>query len=99
MTSDATLAAVRQALTAIFSALAILFPTLAVDKNYSLATAAVLAGLPALLALASIAWSIYSHWGMKKVPEDATALLLPTPPPPKGTIVDLTPLAGMAKVV
>lgn len=34
-------------------------------------TSDVLVAVPALVSLGSMAWSIYSHWNMKKVPETA----------------------------
>lgn len=56
--------------------------------------------VPALVSLGSIAWSIYSHWNMKKVPVAATALILPVGEKPAvGETVNLTPMTGTAKVV
>ena len=31
----------------------------------------IIVAIPALVSLASIAWSVYAHWNMKKVPEHA----------------------------
>lgn len=56
--------------------------------------------IPALVSLGSVAWSVYAHWQMKKVPDKSTALVLPGQPSiPAGTVLDLTPLRGTAKVV
>jgi hypothetical protein len=57
--------------------------------------------IPALVSLGSVAWSIYAHWNMKKVPGDATALELPrsTTIPAVGKEINLTPMTGLAKVV
>jgi len=48
---------------------------------------------------AALAYGVYSHRGMKLIPNKATGLVLPTPPPPVGTVVDLAPMTGLAKVV
>jgi len=97
--NDETMNAVKQFLTMFFSMLTIAVPALANSQQYSLLTTGIMTTVPALFTLGSIAWSIYSHWNMKKVPEAATALLLPNPSPPAGTVVDLAPMKGMAKVV
>ena len=44
-------------------------------------SAAVTVAAPALVTIGSIAWSIYSHWNMKKVPETAQVIPAPTPAP------------------
>lgn len=99
MNSQETMNAVRQGLTSIFSMLTILVPSLAVSQSYSLITTGILTAIPALFTLGSIGSSIYAHWNMKKVPDAATAILLPIPQQPTGTTIDLTPLSGVAKVV
>jgi len=48
---------------------------------------------------AALAYGVYSHRGMKLIPNKATGLVLPTTPPPVGTVVDLAPMTGLAKVV
>jgi len=48
---------------------------------------------------AALAYGVYSHRGMKLIPNKATGLVLPTPPPPVGTVIDLAPMSGLAKVV
>lgn len=57
--------------------------------------------VPALIGAGSVVWSVYSHWGMKKVPDAATAVELPkgVAVPPVGASLALTPLTGTAKVV
>ena len=101
MNSQETMNAVRQGLTAVFSMLTILVPSLAVSQQYSLITTGIVTAVPALCTLASIAWSIYAHLNMKKVPENAVAVILPpsVPSPPVGATIDLAPLSGLAKVV
>jgi hypothetical protein len=42
---------------------------------------------PTLCGIATIFWSIYSHWNMKKVPENSTAITLPDGPAPVGSII------------
>lgn len=91
--------AARQFLTMFFSMLTVAVPALANSQQYSAVTTGILTALPALATLYSIAWSIYAHWNMKKVPENATAMILPTPPPAAGTTINLAPLTGLAKVV
>ena len=53
----------------------------------------------AVISAGSIVWSAYSHWNMKKVPEKATAILLPGPPPVIGRVLDLAPMTGKVPVV
>ena len=55
------------------------------------------AAIPAVLMIINIAASLWRHWNMKKVPEKATALLLPKELP-VGSMADLT-LMNTAKVV
>ena len=56
--------------------------------------------VPGLISLGSVAWSVYAHWGQKKVPVTAVAVQLPAaiPPPPVGERVALTGI-GAGKVV
>ena len=99
MNSQETMNAVKQFLTMFFSMLTIAVPTLATSQQYSALTTGILTAIPAFFTIGSIAWSIYSHWNMKKVPVASTAILLPTPPAPIGSTVDLAPMTGLAKVV
>ena len=48
-----------------------------------------------------LAYGVYDHWNMKKVPATATALELPkgVVAPPVGAPLNLAPLSGIAKVV
>lgn len=58
-------------------------------------------GIPALVSAGSILWSLASHWGKKKVPDNSTAVILPSSVavPPVGGSINLTPVQGVAKVV
>lgn len=42
--------------------------------------------VPAFVGLCSIAWSVYAHWNMKKVPETSVAVSAPSDAP-KGSVV------------
>jgi hypothetical protein len=107
MNSQETMNMVKQILTMIFSALTVLAPGLATSQQYSLLTTSIITAVPALATAGSIIWSIYTHWNMKKVPDAATAIILPAtvpgapppPPAPVGAVVNLTPMSGLAKVV
>jgi hypothetical protein len=57
--------------------------------------------IPALISAGSVFWSVWSHWGKKKVPDAAVAVELPksVPVPPVGGTIDLTAAKGVAKVV
>lgn len=56
--------------------------------------------VPALLSAGTMAWSIYAHWNMKKVPENSTAIVPAgggqMPSVPTGTVINLP---SAAKVV
>lgn len=54
-----------------------------------------------VVAFAAFGYGWYRSTNMKLVPEKATAVLLPgaIPPAPKGAVIDLAPLSGLAKVV
>ena len=58
-------------------------------------------GVPAIISAGSILWSIYAHYGMKKVPIASTAVMLPpsVAVPAVGQSINLTPIQGSAKVV
>ena len=103
MNPDALKSALGQIATALL-ALATGYGVLTNDQATSLASAistiftSAAAAIPAGLLIINILASIWRHYGMKKVPEKSTALLLSTQPP-VGSTVDLTPMTGLAKVV
>ena len=97
--TDSQLNAIKQGLTLVFGMLTVLAPTLATAQQYSELTTAIITAIPALISAGSVIWSVYAHWGMKKVPANATAVILPTGPAPAGSTIDLTPMTGLAKVV
>jgi hypothetical protein len=102
MNTDEKMNALKQALTLVFGMLTVLDPTLATAAQYSTLTTAIVTIVPACISIYSVIWSIYSHWGMKKVPENSTALILPASSPaapPVGGGINLAPLTGIAKVV
>ena len=96
MNNEEKLNLLKQLLT-MAGAMGVTFGLLTQSQSSALAGAISVAA-PALVTIGSIAWSIYSHWNMKRVPENSTALALPTKPA-IGTTVDLAPLTGLAKVV
>jgi hypothetical protein len=93
MNSDETMNMVRQFLT-LASAFAAGLGWITKDQAASIVTDLGVI-VPAAIGLGSVAWSIYAHWNMKKVPESATAVALPAGPQPVGASV--TP--GLVKVV
>jgi len=97
MNSDASLNLLKQLLTLVGGILAT--AGLLTASQMSELTQDIIVAVPALVSLGSIVWSVYSHFGMKKVPVTATALALPIPPPPVGSTVNLTPMTGTVKVV
>jgi len=100
MNQEEKLNALKQALTLIFGMLTVVAPQLATAEQYSTLTTAILTIVPACVTAYSVIWSIYAHWNMKKVPENATALVLPPGAvPPVGATINLTPMTGVAKVV
>lgn len=71
MNSDEKMNALKQGLTLIFGMLTVFAPQLATSQQYSALTTAVMTAVPAVVAIYSVCWSIYSHWNMKKVAETA----------------------------
>ena len=57
--------------------------------------------IPSILGVISVVSSVYRHWNQKKVPDAATAVILPAtvPVPPVGQSINLTAAKGLAKVV
>lgn len=98
MNSQEKMNALRQMLTLVFGVLAGFAPGLATQQQYSEVTSAIITIIPAAISLYSVCWSVWAHWNQIKVPEKATALLLPDKLP-VGTVANLTPMTGMAKVV
>jgi hypothetical protein len=102
-----TMNTLKQMLTMVFSAITVLMPGLATAQQMSTLATAIMTAVPALITAGSVIWSIYAHWGMKKVPDAATAIILPSAipgvsppaPAPVGSTVNLAPLTGVAKVV
>ena len=97
--SESTMNGVKQILTfggAILTGLGITNVEQARTLTSELAVA-----IPALVSIGSVVWSIVTHYGQKKVPVAATALILPpsVAVPPVGHDINLTPLNGKAEVV
>ena len=86
MNSQEQLNALKQAMTCVFAVLTALMPGVAASQNFSLIETGLLTAAPALLTLGSMAWSIYSHWNMKKVPETSTAISTPAALPVGSTV-------------
>ena len=99
MTDQEKMNAAKQFMTMFFSMLTIALPALAQSQQFTALTTAAMGAIPFFFACGSFAWSVYSHRGMKKVPDNATAVILPEGPEPVGKVIDLTPMTGLAKVV
>lgn len=99
MRSDEILNFAKQLLT-LASGVAVGIGLLTSDQASELVSYLII-GVPAMIGAGSVVWSVYAHWGMKKVPEAAVALELPksVPVPPVGAELNLSPLNGKAKVV
>lgn len=99
MNSQANMNLIRQLLTFAFGIL-VTRGVLTADQAASLVTNLAIV-IPAAGAIGSIAWSVYVHWNMKKVPDSSTAVKLPSSVavPPVGQSINLTPIQGFAKIV
>lgn len=77
MNGQETMNLVRQLLTFVFS-YATARGVVTSDQAQSLVTNAMVI-IPALGTIASIGWSVYAHWNMKKVPENSVVVRKATP--------------------
>lgn len=97
MNSEGNLNLLKQVLT-LLSGMAVIYGVMT-ESQATQIVGLIMIGVPALTGAGSMLWSVYAHWNMKKVPEQSTALMLPGGPEAKGSIVDLAPMTGLAKVV
>ena len=87
--TDEQMNAVKQFLTLFFGMLTGMMPGLATSQQYTALTTAIITAVPALISIGSVAWSIYTHWRMKKVPQNSTAVAIPSGPAMVGSKVNL----------
>ena len=57
------------------------------NQSYTLVND-IMVAVPALISLGSVAWSVYAHWNMRKVPENSLVVKPGTPVPQSAIIPD-----------